>query len=133
MPLKPSSDQPFARLLWHLMQHAPEGPVTISQLARRTGMPRSTVHRHLKGKGNPSRKTLEAYAKALAAPLDELLALAGYRVTQWEGFDPQVTELAVELSLLDPQTLATVREIAAILKRRQQRPPSASEGAVAGE
>lgn len=94
--------------------------MSISELARRAGVPRSTKHRHLKG-GQPQRGTLEAYARALDVPLNHLRALFGYPVPRSEAFEDQVKGLATELADLEPEDLKMLREIAEVV-RRYRRP-----------
>ncbi len=113
-------DHTFARAVRLLLNQAPGGPMSMSELARRAGVPRSTVHRHLKG-GQPQRGTLEAYARALDVPLNHLLALFGYPVPRSEAFEDQVRGLATELADLEPDDLELVREILDAVRRRSQR------------
>jgi len=132
MPRSPKPEHPLARALRSMMELAPGGPLTISELARRCHMPRSTVHRHLKG-GQPQRDPLEAYAKALGVPLNQLLGLAGYPVPRSTAFEDQIRETATELADLHPDDLALLREFAAVLRRRRQQATSASGEHIAEE
>jgi transcriptional regulator with XRE-family HTH domain len=107
-------DETFARALDRLMASVPGGRMTISELSRRTGLPRSTIHRHLRG-GQPQRDTLDVYARALGVPVEELAGLAGFRV---ESEDPEVIALAEELRRLTAEQRQAIWEVVRVMRNR---------------
>jgi len=74
--------------------------LTIKRLAETTGMARTTVHRHLRG-GHPQRDALAKYAPVLGVPVEELAALAGYRVPEPES--DVVRAIAIEVAMLSEE------------------------------
>jgi DNA-binding transcriptional ArsR family regulator len=103
------AQQSLSRLLRRLLLMYPDGPMSISELSRRIGKPRATIHRHLKD-GNINEDTLIEYAKALspsgreAATLQELRVAAGYPVSLGEKED-EIRAIAAELANLDRAAL----------------------------
>lgn len=99
----------FARFLRAKMVQHPEGPMSISALAIRTGMPRSTINRHLLGKP-PAISSLERYAQALDVPLSEMLTARMFRSSHQTRLRFHAEMLAQALEVLKAQNLSpTVR------------------------
>lgn len=84
--------------------------LTVTDVARVANIPRSTVHRHLKG-GRPIRSTLKAYACALGVAESELALIAGYRHPMAEGLPEDVKALALEIGKLDEEQRALLWQV----------------------
>ena len=113
--MKRNPRTPFAVKLDKLMRTYPEGPMTISELSRQAGMPRSTIHRHLAG-GMPNKKAVRRYSNVLRADLDEMLILCGHRTGS--EHDNEVLALATDISKLDLQSRRIVQDVVDGLRRR---------------
>lgn len=113
VPGKTEMSQTFANALERLMK---QRGLTVSELARRTDMPRSTVHRHLKG-GRPIRDSIATYARVLEFPESDLLMLAGFRAP--DNDDREIMALANELRLLDSKTRELLWQMVGVLRRQQ--------------
>jgi transcriptional regulator with XRE-family HTH domain len=61
--------------------------LTQEALARRSGVPRSTIANLESGEGNPSLTVLIKVANALGVPIDELLASPRAKVRKWSESD----------------------------------------------
>ncbi|MHB1005012.1 MAG: helix-turn-helix domain-containing protein [Chloroflexota bacterium] len=105
----------FAIALNHLMQQSPAGPLSIAQLARRAGVPRSTVYRHLLT-GKPTRRVIAAYAAALGVPEVELLRLAGFP-THEEGADTEADALTSEVNRMGREARELIWAVIHLLKK----------------
>jgi len=97
-----------------MMQEAPNGPFNISSLAKATGMPRSTIHRHLK-EGYPTRAALAKYAEVLSIDVERLEVLTGFNTTPDK--DSVCAALAQELMQLDEITLDALWQLAGVTRR----------------
>src|SRR2546423_1756998 len=65
--------------------------LTQQAVARAAGVPRSTIANLESGEGNPSLAVLTKVARALASPIDELLASPRAKVRRWAA-----SEIAVQ-------------------------------------
>jgi XRE family transcriptional regulator, regulator of sulfur utilization len=61
--------------------------LTQQQLAKSAGVPRSTIANLESGEGNPSLTVLVKVARALDAPIDELLSPPRAKVRKWRASD----------------------------------------------
>lgn len=61
--------------------------ITQQALAKAAGVPRSTVSNLESGQGNPSLTVLVKVARALDAPIEELLSPPREKVRKWRGAD----------------------------------------------
>jgi hypothetical protein len=104
LPFKPSG---FGRMLERLMATSPEGPMRIQNLAHRTGLPRSTIYRHLSG-AHPGPGALQAYARAFGIAYTELADMAGYADPEDSLRDPEIRALAVQIGKLDRSFLPVI-------------------------
>lgn len=129
MPIPRKLDlTPFGRAVAQLMliHRDSEGrpdPLTLSELARRVGLPRTTVYRQIV-EGPPNPRALGPYADALGVPLNTLYLLAGYAGQP----DPEAEALAREITALDPSTrtlIWRVLELARDVGRRDCPPEPA--------
>jgi len=91
------------------------GPLTITELARKSGVPRTTVYRHLRG-GQPQRSTLREYARVLEVPVEELERLAGFANP---SNDTVVQAIAESIGSLDPTEQELVLGLVRFLRRRR--------------
>jgi len=66
--------------------------LTQDALAKRSGVPRSTIANLESGDGNPSLLVLTRVAAALAVPIDELLASPRAKVRKWSADDLAATK-----------------------------------------
>jgi len=117
------AEEGVGRLLRRFMREAPGGPSSVTELARRMGRPRSTVHRHLRG-GSISEMSIEAYAEALAEGPEErervsvqLRRAAGYPVPSPSGRPAEIEPIVVELGGLDEAALDTIWRVVRLLHR----------------
>lgn len=100
----------------------PDGPMTISEFARRLGRPRATIHRHLKD-ANISEDMILEYARVLAPRgreqevILELRVAAGYPISLGDKED-EIRAIAQELARLDRPALDAVWQLLSVLSRR---------------
>ncbi len=110
----------FANVLKEHMRMSPGGQMSITELSERTGMPRSTIHRHLKG-GMPLPSAVARYAEVFGIPRNEFAILAGFPAMNDEEELMDAWTLAMQLMRLDQETRDLIRQLAIAVEAPKKR------------
>lgn len=105
---------------------------TYAELARRSGLPRSTVHKlaTTRLRRAPEPHTLERLAIGLGLPFEQLQALAaeslGFTLTHESRTDPEISLITASLERLSPEDRQHVLAlVSSLLAQERNRPRSA--------
>ena len=127
----------FDRLLTRLMNEHHEGPLTIAALARKMGMQRSTIYKHLQG-NQMFEATVQQYAKALGDTEQHREEIA-HQIRRTLGMpDPgqtplqdEISAINVELQELDSDGLDAIWKIVRILRASTDKAKAGRTGSLA--